>query len=346
MPAFSARDFSEFNGLLAAGVERGVSLEPALELLADQARSGRVGDALRRVMAGLREGKPIEQALHAAAGAVPDEYPALVASGVASNSLAAVLRQVESHHALLARVRERAARFAMYLAIGGVLGLAVLAFLAVPVGEAIRESQDLHSTYGIRPAPDWDGMQWLRDHHRGVLLGLGGLLLGALGMLLGALRWLSRRGIGYWLPVWGPLFRSRDLALFCSVAAMRLRGGAAVPAALEAAAAASPNRRARRELEAAKARAVDGAALSDALYYRRWFPRTLAWAVSVAERRGDLPDVMDGFARIFQAELDRRFEVVFLLLTPLGMLALGNLVFAVALLVFVPLLGMIGMVSR
>ena len=335
MPGFSARDFAEFNGLLAAGVERGLAVEPALDLLAGQARSRTVGDALRRVVADLKDGKPLEKALETAAGLVPPEYPALVAAGAASRALAPLLRQVESYHALLARIRERFTRFLLYLGLGFFVALLVVGLVGV-AGSRLYQEQNRgwhwRETEGVRLAA------WLHDHHL-LAFGLLGVGMGAgLGLALLLLRWASRRGIGYWIPVWGPLFRSRDVAVLCGVAALRLRSGATAVAALEAAAQTTSNRRARREIEAAARRVSDGVPLSEALFYRRWFPRTLVWALSVGERRGDVADVLDGFARIYRSELDRRFEVIFLLLTPLGILALGNLVLGVVLTVILPIL--------
>jgi general secretion pathway protein F len=167
-----------------------------------------------------------------------------------------------------------------------------------------------------------------------------GLLVLFTGVAVPLLAWFSRRRPGYWIPLWGRLLRARDLGLACSVLGLRLQAGATAPVALRSAAAALPNRHARRQLEEAARRVEEGASLSDALFYLRWFPRSLAWGVSLGERRGELPSVVAGFAKIYGAETERGFEMLFVLLAPLGVVALGNIAFLAAMFVLVPIFSM------
>lgn len=318
-------ELADFNGLLASAVERGQALEPTLELLAAQASSARVRSALDDVRRAMSEGASLPEAIRRN-GLFPPEYAAVVEAGLGAGRLAAVLRQAETYHALRARMLSRFRRLALYLSIALVLAAGMLGATAY-LGRQIYPSWDPHvlSDFGFRRRSAHLGM-WLLRNHWVVAAGLGAALLIGAGGTWAAVRWLSRRRAGYWIPAWGRLLKSRDLALFCSVTGLRLEAGLPLPEALGAAAESVPNLRARRLIGAVRDRVAEGESLSDALFYRRYFPRTLAWAVSLGERRSDVPEVLRTFARVYETGLERNFEVLFMLLSPLGVVLLGNIV--------------------
>jgi general secretion pathway protein F len=325
MTAFPAAEFAEFNALLASAAERGLPLEPALALLAAQAGSPRVRAALETVHRGLRDGKPLPEALRACPEFPPD-YAALVEAGLAGGRLADVLRGAATHHGLVARVGAKFRRFGIYLALG--FGLA-LALFGVGAGLSGRLDHLVGDLYGFRGREEsW--FEWMvRNPFR----------------VLALLRFATRRRPGYWIPLWGRLLRSRDLALFCNVMGLRLAGGATLPDALASAGAAVPNRHARRMIGKLAERSREGASLSDALFYVRWFPRTLAWSVSLGERRGELPQVFSALGKVYGSETDRAFEMLFVILTPLGLVAVGNLAFFAVFATLAPFIQVVGMLG-
>lgn len=318
-------ELAEFNGLLASAIERGQAPDPALELLAAQASTARVRAALEGVRGAMREGAPLPEAIRRS-GLFPDEYAAVVEAGLGAGRLAAVLRHAETYHALRARILARFRRFALYLSIALVLAVGMLSATGYFGRQVYAAWDHLEPDDVAYPFRSKTLGFWLLRNHWAVAAGLGGaLLLGAGGTWV-VVRWLSRRRAGYWIPAWGRLLKTRDLALFCSVTGLRLEAGLPLPDALAAAADSVPNLRARRLIEAVRERVAEGGSLSDALFYRRFFPRTLAWAVSLGERRSEVPEVLRTFARVYETGLERNFEILFMLLSPLGVVVLGNIV--------------------
>src|SRR6185369_8788762 len=100
-----------------------------------------------------------------------------------------------------------------------------------------------------------------------IVLPVGFLFLALLYRILQ--RWALAGWIGYVLPVWGSIQKSRDLARFCCALGLRLRSGAPMVEALLAARDAVANRRFRRLADKLLRRVGDGEALSTALYYDR-----------------------------------------------------------------------------
>jgi type II secretory pathway component PulF len=163
---------------------------------------------------------------------------------------------------------------------------------------------------------------------------LGTLVLGAVICLIGIWAFramVSRTRLGYWVPAWGRLQKSRDLSIMCTTLAMGVEGGRPLGDSIDAAASAVPNRYARRRTRMLRMRTDEGDALSTALFYDRYFPRTLSWAVSLGEAQEDVGGVLGLFANIYSTELERECETLVMVLGPLGVLVLGNVVLFVAL---------------
>jgi general secretion pathway protein F len=332
MPRFTEREFADFSGLLASVVERGMDLVPAFDLLVEQGRQRGVREALSGAREALREGVPLPDALGAAG--FPAEYCALVRAGQDAGRLAEVLRSVETYHSLRARVSRQMRRLGAYLATGLCFFLLVMGFVRM-WGQRFGESW---VALNIAPTLVDRVTMWFLDHWWAIVAVVGLLVAGC----LAGIRWIQRATrlgrVAYWIPAWGRIQRSRDLAIFCTALALRIRAGAALPQALESAAQALPNAWSRGIAGRVTKRVREGESLSTALFYENFFPRTLAWAVSLGESRNDVPGVVASFARLYSSELERNFEVLLQVLTPLGILAMGNLVFLAVMLVLIPLI--------
>jgi general secretion pathway protein F len=332
MPSFPPGEFAEFNALLASAAERGLPLEPVLALLAGQAGTPRLRSALEAVRRGLKDGKPLPEALREVPE-FPNGYVALVEAGHSSGRLPEVLGQASAYYSLLSRVRQRFGRLLLYLAFGALAAVLLFAgagFFAHQLNTGI----DFRDLFGS----GWEdfGPMWMSTHPgQFIVYSVGGLgILGGVVFLVLAL--MSKGRMGYWIPLWGSVLRSRDLSLFCAVAGLRLSAGAGTLEAFRSARDAVPNRHARRLVDRAIRKLEEGATPSDALFYVRWFPRVLAWNVSLGEKRGELPKALASSARIHGAQMERGFEMLLVALGPVGILVLGNVCLVAAMAALAP----------
>lgn len=333
----SASAFAEFNRLLASAVEGGMAPEAAVDLLAAQAGSRALRDALQSLSRDLRDGAALPDALARHPSVFPPDYCALVRAGVEGRRLPDVLRMSATYHALRARVRHKIGRLAVHLGIG----LALCAFIGIWVyvigsGFVAMFRQEVGWAY----EHGWvkkDFFTWFFMNFESAMAWILGLIFGGAAALLGLAALLSTRKAGYWIPLWGRLLRSRDLSLFCVSMAMKGRAGAAPADALRISGEVLRNRHARAQVEAVRARVEEGEPLSVALHHHPWFPRTLAWAVALGEERGAVPESLETLASLYAAELERNFEAVLVFLTPLGLVFMGNVVMATVLGAMLPL---------
>jgi len=333
----SPREFAEFNGLLATVVDRGLPLAPAFGLLAGIVRSRGLGDALRGVGRGLEEGMSLPDAMGRYPAVFPADYCGLVRAGSESGRLSDVLRTAQTHHNLRAQLRAKLFRVFLYVVCGLILGELALGSVAL-VNELARDiNQQTMRALELREGPELTPhsmLQFVALLMVALPIGFGFVALGYFVLQ----RWERAGWIGYLIPAWGSIQKSRDLALFCSAVGMRLRAGVPMIEALEDGRKAVVNRRFRYQAGRLIQRVRDGESLSSALFYLRFFPKTMSWGVSLAEENGEVPRALDTFAGLYTTQMERGFELLHELMTPLGVVTIGNVVFLAALALVSPFL--------
>ena len=314
-------------------VERGLPLIQALPLAATQASSPAFRTAVDAVTRQIAEGSPLEPAFRLHAEFFPDDFCALVGVGESSGRLAEVLRRAEGGQRLRARLRAHGSRIFLYLA----FGILLIGFVTSIFPFTARKLGMVYEQMGMRELPLPTQLAiWLADHAWALPTATILLLLAMLSVFP-FLRWIGgSTRLAYWIPVWGPYNRARDLSIACFTLAMKL-ASSPVAEALRAASLAVRRGPVRHALARAAVRVDAGESLSTGLFYGRAIPRTLAWAVSVGEKRNDVPGTIDLFAGIYEREAEKRFELLVVLLTPLCIVLLGNFVFIAMGVIFLPM---------
>ena len=335
------RHLAEFNGMLASAVERGVPLERALEVMASQGGPRGFRSVLEKVAGSLREGASLPDALSRHPRTFPREYPPLLEAGLEGGDLARVLRHAKIYHSMRARLSRGASRILAYGGACLLVCLFVLGILLFVWSQFMDPMQHMDTWWywgWHRDLPlTWRLMLWLKaDVYRLPLIALA--LMGLFWVVPPVLLkgFLSRTRLGYWVPAWGRIQKSRDLGLFCISMALRLDAGKTVPESLGLAAETVPTRYARKVLRKVRARVEEGEDLATALMLAPMIPKTLSWGVSVGEARGGLPEVFALFADLYTSQLEQSYDMLLTLLTPLGLLLVGNIVLLMATTVMTP----------
>lgn len=331
----SAREFAEFNSLLRSVVEKGLPLPPALRLIAGVVRHGGLKQALDDAARQLEDGASLPDALSRHSAIFPSEYCALVRSGVQGGRLAEALGTAETHQTLRVRLQSKVRRLFLYLLAALIVGEVVLVIMMF----VSRHMDYLMDQLGIRARPEL-----LEVFTAAWRSGWAILLAWPVLFLLAGLAWTgvqryARLGwLGYLLPVWGPVQKSSDLAQFCCSLGLGLRSGAPLGEALRSGRDAVANRRFRRFADQVIRQVEEGKSLSSAFYYHRFFPKTLAWGVSLGEENGELVRTVDTFTTLYTTQMERRYESLYEILPPLGVLVVGNMAFLSALMMFLPII--------
>ena len=313
---------------LASLVEVGVPLHKAIQVTARIA-SGRLGGALSRVEARVREGGSLGAAMEAEAGLFPPTTLGLVKAGERGVGLASALSQAADD---LERRAETAARigsalaYPVILAVVGALSVAFIVLVIVPrfVGLLGDTGAALPPATRILVA----GSDLLRHY---ALFGAAGLVAALALAAQAAVRHRARwHAWALRVPLVGPLRHALATARAARTLAALLRVGTPALAALDVARAAAGDEAVAARLSRARERVAEGAGLSAALSSTDAFTPTALQLASIGDSAGRLPDLLDRAALLEDTAAERRIRTLVALLEPALILSFAAVVAFVA----------------
>ncbi|MFO1070576.1 MAG: type II secretion system F family protein [Geminicoccaceae bacterium] len=312
---------------LATLVGAGQTIEGALDMVAEDTGSKKLGAALQRVLAQVRGGSSLADALAAEPRIFPPVYVAMVRAGEASGQLERTLGELvamrEKSEAMQAKLTS-AMIYPLLLVCTAIGALSILLTVVVPQ---------------FRPLFEQAGEQ-LPAMSRVVLdlatfvQGNGVLILSVLLVLLLVVpRILAREGPGrafdrfvLGMPLLGRLARERITAQFCRGLGSLLSGGLDLPTALSMTRQMLTNRWAQERLDALIDGVRQGRTLSDCLREADILVPMAAKLLRAGEESGRLRPVAAYLADAFDERVATRLTRLVAILEPALVVVLGILV--------------------
>ena len=331
----------ELHSLLDAGL----SLMEAVESLAEKDRGGASARVLEDVMARLREGRSLSQALAAQPEAFPDFFVANVRASERTGALAEALARFAGYQLQLDAARKKIISASIYpvLLLGtGALVLVFLLAYVVPRFAGVFAEAGLDLPWSTRLLVVW-----------GELVQAHGLLLAALAAgLLGAAAWLlSQPAVRTQLLAftwrWGALgerVRLFQLARFYRTLGMLVQGGLPIVQSLDLAASVLPELL-RERLAAARRDIAEGQMPSDALERHGLATPVSVRMLRVGERGGNMGEMLVRIAAFLDEETARWLDWFTRLFEPLLMAVLGIVIGTIIVLMYVPVFELAGTVK-
>lgn len=326
-----------FSQELLALLDSGISVVEAIETLSEKEKRPLIRSALVRILAALREGRPLSAALEAIPEAFPPLYVATVRASERTSDLSEALTRYIAYQSQIETLRGRLVSAAVYPALLLVVGALVIVFLmgfVVPRFAHIYE--DLH---GDLPVLSRLLLYWgtLVEHYWPLLLGLTAAAVAAgvhLARQPAARRWLSQQA--WRLPGLGERLRLIQLARCYRTLGMLLRGGIAIVPALDMVSGLlMPELRERLALAA---RSIgEGAPISAAFDAHGLTTPVTLRLLRVGERTGNMGEMLERSAAFHDEETGRWAEMATRLLGPLLMLLMGLVIGGVVVLMYLPI---------
>ncbi len=323
----------ELSSLLAAGLP----VVDALRTLAANASAGATRSLLLAVVDGVCTG----QALSAALAAHGNRFPALLIATVRASEqtgdISTALGRYAEHQASMRGLRDKVVGASVYPAVLMVVGSLVVLFL---LGVVVPKFATLiESTHRELP---WSS-QMLMSWGRAVAAHPARVGIAALAVFCGAAFTVQRvwrsGGRARWveaLPIVGPTLRMFRHAQLYRTTGMLVRGGIAAPRALELSIGLLGDDD-RERLRHAVRLVHEGRSLSSALEETQLADPVARGMLSVGERTGALPDLLERIAAFHEVRLQRSVELASRLFEPALMIVIGLVIGAIVVLMYLPI---------
>jgi general secretion pathway protein F len=324
----SGEDLALLNEEIAALAKAGLPLDQGLASLAEEMRHGRMRTVTLNLAADLHRGLSLPEAMAKQEGNIPRYYGRVVAAGIRTGNVGEVLATLATYGRSLAEIRWSVVSAVLYPALLFFLALGLMALIASVMSQiehVLRDEFKIRLTV-MSEIAFWLARNWLWVFVVPPAVLIGGLL--AWRQILrtteaGSVRWAK---FLYGIPVIGPLFQRAQLAAFVDLLAILVRREVPMPEAFSLAseAAADPVIRVggRAVIEDLK----QGMSLGESLAVRQLMPRSGAWIIAAAERRGTLADALTNLAHMYRESVQMRTRLVGTILPPALVLGVGVIV--------------------
>jgi general secretion pathway protein F len=331
-----------FSQELLVLLKAGLPLVEAIETLAEREKRSEFRALLDRVAAILRQGNKLSSALQQFPQAFPPLYVATIHASERTSDLAPSLERYIAYQTQLEAVRKRLVNASIYpvllLTAGGLVSFFLLAYV-VPRFSRIYEERNVDLPVFSKILLGWG--QLVESH--------GMLVMGAFVALVAvAIYGLRQAQVkariedALWkLPSIGERLKLYQLARFYRTIGMLLRGGTPLLAALQMSSELL-HPLLRERLAAASRSVSEGRPVSESMEANGLTTTIAMRMLAVGEKGGNMGEMMERIAEFHDEEISRWVDWFTRLFEPLLMAAIGLVIGAIVVLMYMPIFELAG----
>lgn len=326
-----------FSRELISLLDTGLSLVEAIGTLAEQEQRTASGAVLEELRRHLYRGHSFSHALQQLPQHFSPLYVVTVRAAEETGDIKEALGRFLDYHAQVDRIRRRVVSASIYpallISVGGLVTLFML-FYVVPKFSTIYEGMGSDLPFLTQFLIQWGHL--IKTH---AVLTLSVLLMLAGGIAVTVMqpwfkRWIELRA---WLiPGIGDRLRTYELARFYRTLGMLLKSGIPLPKAIDMAGALLSSSL-RNGLERAAREIREGAAVSRAFQKQGLTTPIALRLLSVGERSGRMPEMVERIASFYEDELTRWVDWFMLLFEPALMALIGTIIGLILVLLYLPI---------
>ena len=338
-PAMSARqmDIASLSYELSSLMSAGLSVMDSLRTLARKERNAGRRAVLLDVVGGNYEGLHLSAALARHAGRFPPLLVATVSASEQTGDLGIALRRYADHQQSVKALRDKVVGAAIYPLLLLAVGFLVVLFLlgvVVPKFAVLIESSHAQLPWTSQLMMSWGR---LVAAHIGVVAACGLALLAA--VVAGARHVMRTGARGRWIesmPFVGTTIRQFRHAQLYRTTGMLVQGGIPAPRAFGLSTSLlgeADQERLRKAIVLLR----EGRSVSGALDDAGLADPVAASMLTVAERTGALPEILERIAQFHESGLQRSVELTTRLFEPILMVGIGLVVGAIIVMMYLPI---------
>jgi len=335
-----------FSRQLALLVETGTDIVSALDLLRGQITHRDLKKIVGEVVADLRSGLPLVQALERHPKAFSPLYCRTIAISAETGNLERGFRLMADHIEKHAASAKKIHSALIYPIIVLVLAVGVIAVLVTFVMPAFI---NLYGSLGVElPAVTRALIAivgFLLNYGLFLLAGIAGVAIAVFAYIktpFGSYKW---DGFKLSLPKLGPIIQFSELSRCCITISLLFRAGVPLPEIMTLAISGSGNKVIRRALTQVRDEMLKGQGLSRPMARDPVFLPLMVQMAAVGEGTGNLDNTMDTVAQSYDMEADDRTNNLVALVQPAMTIFMGGLVGFIALALVSTMYSMMGSFS-
>jgi type IV pilus assembly protein PilC len=332
----NADDLVALNEQIAGMARAGLPLDQGLASLASEMRRGRLRRVTEAIVADLKNGSTLPDAVARRQNELPPYYAQLIEAGVRAGRLPEVLATLTAYARSIATTRNIIIDALFYPVI-------VFVFAAVLIGAmaffVLPQFEQIFTSFQMRLPTITNVALFVGKHPYSILVLPASLIAAAI-----ILPWIFLRrtqtgqrlwALGlYSIPLVGTLIRAARLAAFSELLSVLVEYEMPLPEAFRLAGTASSDPLMKHEAAGIYRRLTEGAKLAEVLRGRGLLPEWVAWMVAAGEQRGALAGALRQIAALYRRQVESRAALLrtilpaFMIIVTAGMLV-GTFAFSV-----------------
>lgn len=335
-----------FTRQLATMINAGLALLESLEVLADQAETPGMKLACESLIADVRGGCDLSDAMDNCPRVFGHLYTSMVRAAEVSGQLDVILERLAEYQEQAEELKREIRSAMAYPTVSLVLVIAITMFLMIGIVPSFRTVFDsLGSELPPLTTFVLETAESMRDSWMVYIIGMVGAVVGVaiLKRTKAGAEMFDRLALR--APVFGPLFRKVALARFSRTFATLIRSGVPIMATLDIVADTAGNQIIANVVRHSRDSVRAGNMLSEPLGESKVFPPMVVRMIAIGERSGALEILLEKIAQFYDNQVKAAVKSLTSLIEPIMITMMGVLVGGVVLAVFMPLLDVVGKLS-
>ncbi|ENM5934022.1 type II secretion system F family protein [Vibrio mimicus] len=341
------KDITILTRQLATMLTTGVPIVQALKLVGDNHRKAEMKSILAQITKGVEAGTPLSKAMRTASSHFDTLYVDLVETGEMSGNLPEVFERLATYREKSEQLRAKVIKALIYPSMVVLVALGVSYLMLTMV---IPEFESMFKGFGAELP--WFTQQvlklshWVQAYSLWAFVAIVAMVLGLKALRKNSFQIrLKTSRLGLKFPVIGNVLAKASIAKFSRTLATSFAAGIPILASLKTTAKTSGNVHFETAINEVYRDTAAGMPMYIAMRNTEAFPEMVLQMVMIGEESGQLDDMLNKVATIYEFEVDNTVDNLGKILEPLIIVFLGTVVGGLVVAMYLPIFNLMSVLG-
>ncbi|EEY44849.1 type II secretion system F family protein [Vibrio mimicus] len=341
------KDITILTRQLATMLTTGVPIVQALKLVGDNHRKAEMKSILAQITKGVEAGTPLSKAMRTASAHFDTLYVDLVETGEMSGNLPEVFERLATYREKSEQLRAKVIKALIYPSMVVLVALGVSYLMLTMV---IPEFESMFKGFGAELP--WFTQQvlklshWVQAYSLWAFAAIGAAIFGLKALRKNSFQIrLKTSRLGLRFPIIGNVLAKASIAKFSRTLATSFAAGIPILASLKTTAKTSGNVHFETAINEVYRDTAAGMPMYIAMRNTEAFPEMVLQMVMIGEESGQLDDMLNKVATIYEFEVDNTVDNLGKILEPLIIVFLGTVVGGLVVAMYLPIFNLMSVLG-